>query len=260
MIITIDANKIMTVLDCAKVLKAEYIIIPRILIQKSQLYAIMGVSYESIITSSYFTQLDNEYYYTLWDNPELNFIVLESKDINNFIQMHKTMCSDKQGNIYPMSPIEILTNDYIVNYNKVSIGYWLKEATGHKKIFPNIPLYPYEPLLSKANIMYFHRNNSKTILPEINITNDERFMNIVMSKVKEGASIWIPKIDTSPSEYAMTLMGALLNISKGDSIYCTIEEPLQYRGGNSFIVSFKVIKHKKKCVLIYNMMMLKVGV
>ena len=256
--IVIDANKFMTVLECAKVLKAEYIVIPRILIQKSPLYSILGVSYESIITSSYFSQLDNETYYTLWDYPELNYIVLESKDINNFIQMHKALCSDKQGNVYPIESIEVFTNDYMVNYTKVSIGYWLREATG-KKNCPNIPLYPYEHLLSKANTLYFHRNRSIQILPEIDITNDERFMSIVMSKVREGASIWIPKIETVPSEYAMTLMGSLLNISKGDSIYCTIEEPIEYRGGNSFIVSFRIVKHKKKCILLYNMMMLKVG-
>ena len=259
MIIQADPVKLYTVLEAAKVLKSEYIVLPRNLFQDSAISSVVGVSYDSIITLAYFENLTEPYYYSLWDQPSLAYIALLSKDINALMQAHKSKYGDtvfENGKLVTelTRPLLIHTHDYIVAGQSVSIAYKLEEADTVEggADNPQIPLTHYEPLMYKANYMLQAAANSTSVSPYIDITSNESFLNIIQSKSAIGSVIWKPDIPELGD-------ATLLNVSKGDTVLFTILDRIPNRSGYNFIVEFKVTKPKKKCTLSYYLMMLKIG-
>ena len=154
MIIQVDPVKLYTVLEAAKVLKSEYLVIPRNLFQDSAISSVVGVSYDSIITLSHFENLTEPYYYSLWDQPSLAYIALLSKDINALMQAHKNKYSVgifENGKLISelTNPLLIHTHDYVVAGSPISIAYKLEEANAvaEEGDNPQIPLTQYEPLM-----------------------------------------------------------------------------------------------------------------
>lgn len=270
MIIQTDPVKLYTVLEAAKVLKSEYVILPRNLFQDSAISSVVGVSYDSIITLAYFENLTEPYYYTLWDSPALAYIALLSKDINALMQAHKSKYSVgvfENGKLVSelTNPLLIYTHDYVVAGKSISIAYKLEEADtieGGSNNNPQIPLIQYEPLMYKTDYMLQAAANSTPVSPYIDITSNESFLNIIQSKSAMGSVIWkpeIPELGNAVYDYIMSIPVTLLNVSKGDTVLFTILDRVPNRSGYNFIVQFKVIKPKKKCTLRYYLMMLKIG-
>lgn len=264
-----------SVLKAAKLLKSEYIVLPRTLTQTGPLTSIMGISYNAIVTSGYFETFKNDpSYYELWDDRSLSYISFMTKDINPFFNMHKathsTTLSDGTIQTKDIEELYIDVNEYIVGNVKVSIGYRLVEPVkdfGVDKdsnlIGPSIELFPYDDKINKIQEMLFSDINSISIIPPTDLTHQEDFMDIINSKAGVGATIWVPKMANLTREqskmYSMSLTGTLLYVSKGDSVYGEIKDRIPNRPGYNYMVKFTVSKPKKKCVLEYRMMMLKVG-
>lgn len=268
MIIQTDPVKLYTVLEAAKVLKSEYIVIPRNLFQSSFESSIVGVSYDSIITLSHFENLTDTSYYSLWDESALSYIALLSKDINALMLAHKNKYSSpifENGKLVAdlsSNVILIFTHDYVVAGKPVSIAYRLEEASTDGVNNATIPLTHYEPLMYKTNYMLQAATNSTPVSPYIDVTSNESFLNIIQSKSAMGSVIWrpdIPELGDAAYDYVMSIPVTLFNVSKGDSVFFTILDRVPNRSGYNFIVQFKVIKPKKKCTLVYHLMMLKIG-
>ena len=258
---TVDPNLIWKILENAKLMKSEFIIIPNMILQKSVLTSVVGISYDSIVTIGYFDDLNTPPFYNLWNSTDnaLSCIALEGKSINQFIQEHRAY----YGEVSPFRPFNIYSEKFFTGEYR-GIGISLNESQDDEtEPCPHITLFSHYAFLGKINSMLFAYENSSTVVQDIDLTNNEDFMYIANSKAGVGALMWVPEIGElkgkKATEYTMSLTGTLLNISKGDRIKCTIKDRLVGRSGYNFIVRFDVQKPKKKCVLSYYMMMLKVG-
>ena len=256
-VIKIRSDKLLTVLEKAKNLKTEYVLIPRNFWQYTYASSIVGISYGAIVVESRFYEFkDNENYYELWDDESLQWIAMQTKDINQFKQQHVA----KYGNAPFKEYLDVYANSYVVNDKQLSIGYGLHEMDDSPQGIPTIPLFPYDTMLRQIETMVFSSQNCALVVPHTDVLSNEDFVNIIHSKAGVGASIWIPKIGDlcdKATEYAMSLTGTLLNIAKGDKVTCSIKDRIMYRDAYSFLVEFNVFKKSKKCSLMYYMMMLK---
>ena len=253
--IIINGDIMVDVLEAAKILKSEYVIIPRVLMQSSDRSSILGISYNSIVTTSHFYSLEDPKYYNLWDGTsDVEYIVVATKDINPFLR-------DVTG-------YKAFHENYDKNY--MSINYTLHN-NGMKNIgiahsLTNIylknaiPLFQYHDLLFKIDGMIFGKNNGSIVIPRTDLRSNQEFLDIIHSKAGVGAQIWIPEMANSEKlyQYAMSLTGTLLNVSKGDYIEYRIYDKIPNHSGYNFITEFIVNKPKKRCGLLYFMMFLKI--
>lgn len=258
---TVDPNLIWSVLEQAKLMKSEFVLVPNMLLQKSVLTSVAGISYDSIVTLGYFHDLNNPPFYNLWSDKDnaLSCIALEGKSINQFMQEHRAY----YGETAEFRPFNIYSEKFFTGEYR-GIGLSINESKDDEaEPCPRMPLFSHYAFLGKINSMLFAYENSSTVVQDIDLTNNEDFMFIANAKAGVGALMWVPEIGElkgkKATEYTMSLTGTLLNISKGDTIKCTIKDRITGRSGYNFIVRFDVSKPKKRCVLSYYMMMLKVG-
>lgn len=289
-IIKVNFNDIRLVLEEAKNLKSDILIIPQLLFQYDISSSILGVSANSIVTFSNLSNLDifkeNR---PLWNDDSLKFISLSSKEISPFLKIiydYTESLTRAQLNIgdpkIKIPKNKILENlprsayiryrKYIINGEIQSIAYRLEVYDIHGDILQNL-LGNNTSVASIINLLNYdvnlfnierYRNLwvSGINVGTIDITNDVRFNTIMNSKTTDGAQIWIPNEEIYGSvykPYILYLNKAFLNISKGDSVKLSIVDFVPEVPINYFLASFEITKPKKKCKLYVSFMAVKLN-
>lgn len=289
-IIEVNFNDIRLVLEEAKNLKSDILIIPQLIFQCDINSSILGVSANSIVTFANLSNLDifkeNR---PLWNDDSLKFISLSSKEISPFLKIiydYAESLARTQLNIgdpkVKTPKIKIMENlprsayiryrKYIVNGEIQSVAYRLEVYDMHGDILQNL-LGNNTAVASIINLLNYdvnlfnierYRNLwvSGINVGTIDITNDARFNDIMNSKTTDGAQIWIPDEEIYGSvyrPYILYLNKAFLNISKGDSVRLSIVDFVPEVPINYFLVSFEIIKPKKKCILNVSFMAVKLN-
>ena len=245
-------DEFIDVLEEAKNLKSEYIIIPRNITQRIPSETVMGVSYDAIIMCSEFEEFKSFWHAELWKYDHIPYIALATKDINVFFQNHRAKA---EGSVGPCQFEYVSYN--LGNSSSLGIATKLIEPFEDNTNVEMPLVNPYK-YLGLVNNMMYGVQNSTYVYELTELENDEQFRDIIDSKAKEGGRIWIPKIPDKQNEYAMTLSGTIFNVSKGDKVSCVIRDNINKKTGYHFIAQFTVWKPKKKCVLVYYLMLLKV--
>ena len=261
----IKTNKnILRILDLGKNLKAEILIIPRILTQTTYQSSLLGISYDSVITLSDFQVIKEMCLDTgvveLWEDKSLPYIALYTKDINEYIKVYSdTMAKDDTAFIeYFIWADEY---SYGVGTYKIATILAIKAMIGDKGVEHGITCVPPYMAMNSINSMQCSILGGEKIVNKVDVTNDEKLRLIIDSKASFGAGIWIPtmpEIDKKQGPYYISLMPTILNVSKGDSIYFSIYDNLKDWTGSFFIAEFEVVKYKKKCTIKTQMLIMKI--
>lgn len=289
-VIKVNFNNIRLVLEEAKNLKSDIIIIPQLLFQSDIESSILGVSANSIVTFSTLSNLDIfRDNCPLWNDDSLKFISLSSKEISPFLKIiydYAESLTRTQLNIsdpkVKTPKNKILENlprsayiryrKYIVNGEVQSVAYRLEVYDTNGNILQNL-LGNNTSVASIINLINYDINlfNIKRYrnlwitginVGTIDITNDVKFNTIMNSKTTDGAQIWIPDEGIYGSiyrPYILYLNKAFLNISKGDSVRLSIVDFVPEVPINYFIASFEITKPKKKCKLYVSFMAVKLN-
>ena len=289
-VIEVNFNNIRLVLEEAKNLKSDILIIPQLLFQSDIESSILGVSANSIVTFATLSNLDIlRDNCPLWNDDSLKFISLSSKEISPFLKIiydYSESLTRTQLNISDSKiktpKNKILENlprsayiryrKYIVNGEIQSVAYRLEVYDNHGNILQNI-LGNNTSVASIINLLNYDVNlfNIKRYrnlwmtginVGTIDITNDIRFNTIMNSKTTDGAQIWIPDEEIYGSiyrPYILYLNKAFLNISKGDSVRLSIVDFVPEVPINYFLASFEITKPKKKCKLYVSFMAVKLN-
>ena len=289
-VIEVNFNNIRLVLEEAKNLKSDILIIPQLLFQSDIESSILGVSANSIVTFATLSNLDIlRDNCPLWNDDSLKFISLSSKEISPFLKIiydYSESLTRTQLNIsdpkIKTPKNKILENlprsayiryrKYIVNGEIQSVAYRLEVYDNHGNILQNI-LGNNTSVASIINLLNYDVNlfNIKRYrnlwmtginVGTIDITNDIRFNTIMNSKTTDGAQIWIPDEEIYGSKYRpyiLYLNKAFLNISKGDSVRLSIVDFVPEVPINYFLASFEITKPKKKCKLYVSFMAVKLN-
>ena len=289
-VIEVNYNNIRLVLEEAKNLKSDILIIPQLLFQSDIESSILGVSANSIVTFATLSNLDIlRDNCPLWNDDSLKFISLSSKEISPFLKIiydYSESLTRTQLNIsdpkIKTPKNKILENlprsayiryrKYIVNGEIQSVAYRLEVYDNHGNILQNI-LGNNTSVASIINLLNYDVNlfNIKRYrnlwmtginVGTIDITNDIRFNTIMNSKTTDGAQIWIPDEEIYGSiyrPYILYLNKAFLNISKGDSVRLSIVDFVPEVPINYFLASFEITKPKKKCKLYVSFMAVKLN-
>lgn len=289
-VIEVNFNNIRSVLEEAKNLKSDVIIIPQLLFQSDIESSILGVSANSIVTFANLSNLDIfRDNCPLWNDDSLKFISLSSKEISPFLKIiydYAESLTRTQLNIsdpkVKTSKNKILENlprsayiryrKYIVNGEVQSVAYRLEVYDIDGNILQNL-LGNNTSVASIINLINYDVNlfNIKRYrnlwmtginVGTIDITNDIRFNTIMNSKTTDGAQIWIPDEEIYGSiyrPYILYLNKAFLNISKGDSVRLSIVDFVPEVPINYFLASFEITKPKKKCKLYVSFMAVKLN-
>ena len=289
-VIEVNFNNIRLVLEEAKNLKSDILIIPQLLFQSDIESSILGVSANSIVTFATLSNLDIlRDNCPLWNDDSLKFISLSSKEISPFLKIiydYSESLTRTQLNIsdpkIKTPKNKILENlprsayiryrKYIVNGEIQSVAYRLEVYDNHGNILQNI-LGNNTSVASIINLINYDVNlfNIKRYrnlwmtginVGTIDITNDIRFNTIMNSKTTDGAQIWIPDEEIYGSiyrPYILYLNKAFLNISKGDSVRLSIVDFVPEVPINYFLASFEITKPKKKCKLYVSFMAVKLN-
>lgn len=275
-VIEVNFNIIRLVLEEAKNLKSDVIIIPQLLFQSDIESSILGVSANSIVTFANLSNLDIfRDNCPLWNDDSLKFISLSSKEISPFLKIiydYSESLTKTQLNIIgpkvktPKNKIlenlprsaYIKYRKYIVNGEVQSVAYRLEVYDINGDILQNL-LGNNTLVASIINLINYDVNlfNIKRYrnlwmtginVGTIDITNDVRFNTIMNSKTTDGAQIWIPDEEIYGSiyrPYILYLNKAFLNISKGDKVYLTIYDRLPSMNYRYYMMNFKIDKPKK---------------
>ena len=289
-VIEVNFNNIRLVLEEAKNLKSDIIIIPQLLFQSDIESSILGVSANSIVTFANLSNLDIfRDNCPLWNDDSLKFISLSSKEISPFLKIiydYAESLIRTQLNIndpkVKTPKNKILENlprsayiryrKYIVNGEIQSVAYRLEVYDINGNILQNL-LGNNTSVASIINLINYDVNlfNIKRYrnlwmtginVGSIDITNDLRFNTIMNSKTTDGAQIWIPDEEIYGSiyrPYILYLNKAFLNISKGDSVRLSIVDFVPEVPINYFLASFEITKPKKKCKLYVSFMAVKLN-
>ena len=289
-VIEVNFNNIRLVLEEAKNLKSDIIIIPQLLFQSDIESSILGVSANSIVTFATLSNLDIfRDNCPLWNDDSLKFISLSSKEISPFLKIiydYTESLTRTQLNIndpkVKTPKNKILENlprsayiryrKYIVNGEVQSVAYRLEVYDINGNILQNL-LGNNTSVASIINLINYDVNlfNIKRYrnlwmtginVGTIDITNDVRFNTIMNSKTTDGAQIWIPDEEIYGSiyrPYILYLNKAFLNISKGDSVRLSIVDFVPEVPINYFLASFEITKPKKKCKLYVSFMAVKLN-
>lgn len=289
-VIEVNFNNIRLVLEEAKNLKSDIIIIPQLLFQSDIESSILGVSANSIVTFASLSNLDIlRDNCPLWNDDSLKFISLSSKEISPFLKIiydYAESLTRTQLNIndpkVKTPKNKILENlprsayiryrKYIVNGEVQSVAYRLEVYDINGDILQNL-LGNNTLVASIINLINYDVNlfNIKRYrnlwmtginVGTIDITNDTRFNTIMNSKTTDGAQIWIPDEEIYGSiykPYILYLNKAFLNISKGDSVRLSIVDFVPEVPINYFLASFEITKPKKKCKLYVSFMAVKLN-
>ena len=289
-VIEVNFNNIRLVLEEAKNLKSDIIIIPQLLFQSDIESSILGVSANSIVTFATLSNLDIfRDNCPLWNDDSLKFISLSSKEISPFLKIiydYSESLTRTQLNISDTKvktpKNKILENlprsayiryrKYIVNGEVQSVAYRLEVYDINGNILQNL-LVNNTSVASIINLINYDVNlfNIKRYrnlwmnginVGTIDITNDVRFNTIMNSKTTDGAQIWIPDEEIYGSiyrPYILYLNKAFLNISKGDSVRLSIVDFVPEVPINYFLASFEITKPKKKCKLYVSFMAVKLN-
>lgn len=289
-VIEVNFNNIRLVLEEAKNLKSDILIIPQLLFQSDIESSILGVSANSIVTFANLSNLDIfRDNCPLWNDNSLKFISLSSKEISPFLKIiydYAESLTRTQLNIsdpkIKTPKNKILENlprsayiryrKYIVNGEIQSVAYRLEVYDINGNILQNL-LGNNTSVASIINLINYDVNlfNIKRYrnlwmtginVGTIDITNDVRFNTIMNSKTTDGAQIWIPDEKIYGSiyrPYILYLNKAFLNISKGDSVRLSIVDFVPEVPINYFLASFEITKPKKKCKLYVSFMAVKLN-
>lgn len=254
----IDGNKLMTVFEEVKMMKSEYVLIPRELMQASSVSSVLGISYNAMVYSGIFDKLKDPYFYQMWQEPTLPYIMMETKNANTFRSERNKM----YGPDTPYDDIYIDYETYFINGKPVSIAHTLRDGrVTESGEYVSVTLVAPNEMLEKINLLIWQVGNAKHIITDSNITDNPDFRDIIDAKAGAGASMWIPKLpesDLKPIPYGISLNTSILNVSKGDSIYLNIYDRIPQRSGYCFVAQFTVSKVKRKARIDTYLTMMKV--
>lgn len=256
-VIKVD-NCISRVLGMGKNLKSEILIIPRIITQSTFQSSLVGISYDSVITLSYFRDLTGVI--ELWEDKSLPYIALYTKDINEFLKV----ISDNSGDL-ELPSFEIDADEYCygIGIYKIATNLRVIIKKKYSDSYINQPLPCISPYAAMNSILSMEQSitGGTKVVDRAVVTTDEKLRLIIDSKASFGAGIWIPQmpeIDPNNGPYYISLMPTLLNFSKGDEILFTLYDDLVHWTGSFFIAEFEVVKHKKRCTIKTQMLIMKI--
>ena len=253
MVEVLDPEKLLTILNYAKIPKTEYIIIPRIIYQKELETCILGVNNNSIINVNSYTDLNKEITpLVLWSDSSLSHIAISTNQLNPMVRAIK----EEVNNI---GNISLYYNKYLVNGQYVSIAnnisaqnpINIKNSQGTISWIPQLLLSNHTDFLPLIKYMISLWENSMFVF-RTSLKDDEAFNNIWEMKSSDGTKAWIPNIEKYGEKiknYVMYLSKIMFNVSKSDMIEIEIRNNIPNENFNRFLVKFTVIKSKGKEVL-----------
>ena len=271
----LDFRKIKFVLEEAKNLKTDILLIPQFIFQASIYSSILGISDNAIITIGDFDRLRDESFNKegLWRDTSLKYISLWTKDISPFMKLINDTAESKVREVLNITnPKEKVKKDkieeflpksilltyrkFIVNNIEISIGTKLTILDENNKIL-SVTLGNNTVVTSEINLINYQQNlghileysnmwnSGHKVCENVDISDDFEFNDIINVKTTEGARMWIPK-DNNLKQYMVYLNKAFINISKGEKIYLSIVDNIPNKQYNYFLVNFFIDKAKKK--------------
>lgn len=222
--ITIKRELLEEMLNTAKNVKSEIIIIPRILTAETH---ILGMDDYSIGKILY---CDNKINTVYWEDIFLHYIALKSKDILNLNKMIKQ---------YKVPPDEFIINinRYTINNSIIDVANSIiANIQDENGITAILPLIPYQFYIKQFNILL---KQSKYI-NKIDLNENEKFNEIANARSNIGSPMFIIPID---GEYCINLSPSLINMNNGDIVSIEI---YSYDRFNIYKLKLIVKKPKKK--------------
>lgn len=248
--VLIPYQPIRRVLEEAKIMKTEYVVIPRILFQNSPMSSIIGSMWNASYSIGKFDKLND--IIELWPREyNLEYICLMPKDISPF----KKVFTDTYGGDKYIDKIWLVFTEYEVNGNKISIAHMLYYLDSDMDINNSITLYPYQDILTKTNTLINWYNSSKEVYRGI-VTENEQFLTVMQSKASDGATEFIPSSEKY-RQYITYISKSLLNVAKNDIVEVGIADKIIMNPANRFMINYTVTKKSKKAVLNYYTINLK---
>lgn len=254
---TVNGDFIQKIFKEAKNMKAEYVLVPRNLMQNTYLSSLIGLSHNAIVTHGVFSSLRDMVHYDLWKEQSLQWIMFMPKDMLSFNKMRKAIYGRDD---LPLS-LQMQFVRYIINGKAVSIAHKLIEIVDQSKLtikgeleesmIPYYNLFPYDDALNKITAMVFQRDNGSQIVWHQDVTNDEELNKILASKAGVGSFPWYPEVEGLPKQhpYFIYMTSNLLNVNKGDKIEFNLYNHLPSRDASYFLSEFNVSKPKKGCII-----------
>ena len=270
----VDFRYLKFILEEAKNMKTDILIIPRIPFQSSIASKILGVSDNSIVCIGDFDSIRKSIYTgkPLWNEPSLQYISLWTKDISPFLKIINDKAESiareslKIKNPKEKTPKEAIVQNlpstaiisykkYMINNVEKSIAYKITVLDEKNEVMVNV-LGNNSVVRSDINLIdyTFNLNNifnyttmvnsGQVVCRDIDISDNKEFNEIINSKAGIGARIWY--LDKQYIDYMIYLNKAFLNVSKGDRVYCSIIDNINNKNYNYFMVEFTIVKLKKK--------------
>lgn len=248
--IKIEPNNLLKILELAKIVTAEYIVIPRILYQNNFQNCISGITNRTIYSISKYDILNIEQTpIVLWSEPSIHYISFSMRQINPFIKALREELDS-------IGDITLYYHKYNVNNLNTSIGVLLtaknsikiKNSQGTLDWIPAIELNNYNETLFHLRRMIENWNNSKPLFQK-SLTDDTEFREIWDRKTEEGAMAWTPAPDNYPDfmrPYILYLSKAMFSVSKKDEVFIELRNEVPNEFYDKFLIKFTVIKKKSK--------------
>lgn len=254
----IKADLLDLVIDQAKMMNSEIIVIPRMLFQSSIDTSIVGLTYNARVDIGNFKKLEEYSTTPIWIEPSLSNIALYRKDIANFVQSLKGTKENELDKLEYPTLFNLVYEVYDINGVRICIGLRLEHPSSPDRY---IPLVNHIDIMRRINNLVYYTYLGRVVLNNIDITEEEDFTRIRSLKVTSGIQIWRPKIDNIQNildRYTMYLSANLIKNNKGDVVLFSIIDNFPCREYNRFITKFTIIKPKKKCTISSFMMLVNI--
>lgn len=252
--IILDPNKLLKVLELAKIPTVEYIIIPRLLYQKKFENCIFGLNNKTIYNISKYDELDEEPL-ILWNETSIHYISFSTNQISPFIKALKE-------NLNEIGKITLYYHKYYVNNQYISLAtlisadnkIQIKNSQGTLDWIPILELSDYKDTLFHLKYIIDCWNKSSSIFKQ-SLKEDKEFREIWDRKTSEGAKAWIPNAKNYPEymkPYILYLSKAMFSVAKNDDIILEIKNEVPNESYDKFLMKFTIIKKKAKGIYSYH--------
>lgn len=225
-IFPIQWKRIEEALNCAKLMKSTYSVIPRDIWQYDVYTSIIGVSDGKIDYCNF--KINGGY---LWEEPrQLHHLVLFTK----YIQQFTIYCKNNNVNY---ENLDLVCHEYIVNGEKTYVGIALYPKDNRDISIPleNAP-YKYIKLVDET----IDKFNGSTPICGNELTNDEKFMDIINSKVDTGGKLWT--VESGFKKYPVYISSNMMKVNKSDKIFYELRHNIPNQKYGTFMVRFQITK------------------
>lgn len=253
--IILDPIKLLKILELVKIPTLEYVVIPRILYQRSFENCIFGVNNRTIYNISKYDELDMEDHIVLWNDPSIHYISFSINQILPFIKALKE-------NLNEIGDITLYYHKYNVNNQNMSLAtlisaknkIQIKNSQGLLDWVPSLELNNYKDILFHLRYLLDSWNKSNCIMKK-SLKDDKEFREIWDKKTSEGAMAWIPNpenYDENMKPYIIYLSKTMFAVSKADDVILEIRDEVPDESYDKFLIKFTVIKKKAKGICSYH--------